>query len=179
MGKRITELQKQTQHESRQPDAGQSEESQLDAAGTMLLSEVDLGGGGHGVSAEPPPSSEVQLTDGRIVRVVGNVSKPGCQSCKAYFLAVRHIHMQTAAASTSAAEVLINHSDHNAIVTSLVNSCYIPYIALAAQMHSAVRENQLLAHFGCNSLSIGIAHEALVELASWHNIHSTPVQIHQ
>ena len=179
MGKRITELQKQTQHESRHPDAGQSEESQLDAAGTMLLSEVDLGGGGHGMSAEPPPSSEVQLTDGRIVRVVGNVSRPGCQPCKAYFLAVRHVHMQAAAASASAAEVLYIHSDQAASVTYFLSSCYIPYIALAAQLHSAVGENQLLAHFGCSCLNIGIAHEARVELARWHNIHSTTVQINQ
>lgn len=48
----------------------------MDAAGTMLLSEVNLGGGrgGAGGSAEPLPSSRVQLNDGRVVNVTGNVS---------------------------------------------------------------------------------------------------------
>ncbi len=76
VGKRIAELQKRTQHEDAQPEAAQSEESQLDAAGTMLLSEVNLGGGpgGQGGSAEPLPSSQVLLNDGRVVSVTGNVS---------------------------------------------------------------------------------------------------------
>jgi len=47
----------------------------------MLLSEVDLGGGRGdlGGSAEPLPSSEVLLTDGRTVSVIGNVSF--CRAC--------------------------------------------------------------------------------------------------
>ena len=75
VGRRIAELQKQThQHESQaQPESQDSEESRLDAAGTMLLSEVNLGGGGG--SAEPLPSSRVQLNDGRVVNVTGNVSR--------------------------------------------------------------------------------------------------------
>ena len=42
----------------------------------MLLSAGDLGGGrgDSGGSAEPLPSSEVLLTDGRTVSVTGNVS---------------------------------------------------------------------------------------------------------
>ena len=48
----------------------------MDASGTMLLSEVDFRGdrGAAGGSAEPPPSSRVQLNDGRVVSVTGNVS---------------------------------------------------------------------------------------------------------
>ena len=44
----------------------------------MLLSEVNLGGdrGGAGGSAEPLPSSRVQLNDGRVVNVTGTVSGP-------------------------------------------------------------------------------------------------------
>ena len=52
-----------------------SQENPLAAAGTMLLSEVELGGPGGG-RAGPLPSSKVQLNDGRIVSVTGNVSQP-------------------------------------------------------------------------------------------------------
>ena len=43
----------------------------------MLLSEVNLGGdrGVAGASSEPLPSSRVQLNDGRVVNVIGNVSR--------------------------------------------------------------------------------------------------------
>lgn len=46
----------------------------MSAAGTMLLSEVELGDGRgvSGGSAEPLPSSEVLLNDGRTVSVTGN-----------------------------------------------------------------------------------------------------------
>ncbi|KAL3147271.1 hypothetical protein ABBQ32_002762 [Trebouxia sp. C0010 RCD-2024] len=76
VGRRIAELQKQTQqHDAQtQPESGDSEESRLDAAGTMLLSEVNLGDGrgARGGAAEPLPSSRVQLNDGRVVNVTGN-----------------------------------------------------------------------------------------------------------
>lgn len=76
VGRRIAELEKQTQRSEAQGKSGVSDESQMDAAGTMLLSEVDLRGdrGAAGGRAEPPPSSRVQLTDGRVVSVTGNVS---------------------------------------------------------------------------------------------------------
>lgn len=46
----------------------------------MLLSEVHVGegrGGAGGAAAEPLPSSRVQLNDGRVVNVTGNVSRAG------------------------------------------------------------------------------------------------------
>lgn len=78
VGKRIAELQQHTQQQDHHSEAthSESERDPLSAAGTMLLSEVDLGGGrgDSGGSAEPLPSSEVLLTDGRTVSVTGNVS---------------------------------------------------------------------------------------------------------
>ena len=90
VGRRITELQKQTQqHESlAQPE---SEESQLDAAGTMLLSEVNLGGAGG--SAEPLPSSRVKLNDGRVVNVIGNVSGLSCLAKHLKFSGVHNLRV--------------------------------------------------------------------------------------
>ena len=85
VGRRIAELQKQTQHQGAQsqPESGESDESQMSAAGTMLLSEVNLGGdrGGQEGPAEPPPSSRVQLNDGRVVSVTGNVSMQAPSAC--------------------------------------------------------------------------------------------------
>ncbi|KAL0050818.1 hypothetical protein WJX82_007739 [Trebouxia sp. C0006] len=76
VGKRIAELQQHTQQQDHHSEAthSESERDPLSAAGTMLLSEVDLGGGrgDSGGSAEPLPSSEVLLTDGRTVSVTGN-----------------------------------------------------------------------------------------------------------
>lgn len=46
----------------------------------MLLSEVHVGEGRRGAggaAAEPLPSSRVQLNDGRVVNVIGNVSRAG------------------------------------------------------------------------------------------------------
>lgn len=80
VGRRIAELQKQKQKPTQQQEpeyaAAESERDPLGAAGTMLLSEVELGGGRGeaGGSAEPLPSSEVLLNDGRTVSITGNVS---------------------------------------------------------------------------------------------------------
>ncbi|KAL0035601.1 hypothetical protein WJX79_001935 [Trebouxia sp. C0005] len=74
VGKRIAELQQHTQQQDHQSVSTHSERDPLGAAGTMLLSEVDLGAGRaeSGGSAERLPSSEVLLTDGRTVSVTGN-----------------------------------------------------------------------------------------------------------
>ena len=78
VGRRIAELQKQKPNQQQEPEyaAAEAERDPLGAAGTMLLSEVELGGGRgeSGGSAEPLPSSEVLLNDGRTVSIIGNVS---------------------------------------------------------------------------------------------------------
>lgn len=77
VGPRIAEL--QSQHGSHgsqrlsKHDSGQQGHARPPGGGVMLLSEVDIDRAQHG-SQQATPSSQVLLTSGRTVTIIGNVS---------------------------------------------------------------------------------------------------------